>query len=428
MLRSLINKKILINFSSTVFPMFIGLIAVPFLIDHVGVERFGIISIAWMVIGYFGLLDMGLGRALTQRVAYRLGEKKTQNMKRMVVDSLVIVLVLSLVASLICFLFSGYVVENIFNVSEQYVSEAKAGIVWVALTIPFAIMSTALVGVLEGFQCFGRIAVVKAPLSLMMFLMPLAVSFYSSSLDDILLSLFFVRGLGCLLFGLFVYRVIIGYPGFESSREELKRLFQYGGWMTITNIASPVMEYFDRFYIASVLSTAVVAYYTTPVDFLVKVLLVPLAILAVMFPSFATKWSSSPDAAILDFKKSVLLVALLMTPFCIVVIVFAKPGLTLWIDGEFAENSYRIAQIIAAGIFFNAMAMVPYAFLQGIGSARLTAFCHLLELPVYAFSLFFLLGHFGLVGAAIAWAGRVIVDSALLYSISFLIMARARRS
>ena len=44
-----------------VLPMVAALAAVPFLLHYLGQERLGVLSLVWVVIGYFSFLDMGLG-------------------------------------------------------------------------------------------------------------------------------------------------------------------------------------------------------------------------------------------------------------------------------------------------------------------------------------------------------------------------------
>ena len=50
-------------------PFLAAFFAIPLLIRGLGTDRFGVLTLAWMVIGYFSLFDLGLGRALTQVVA-----------------------------------------------------------------------------------------------------------------------------------------------------------------------------------------------------------------------------------------------------------------------------------------------------------------------------------------------------------------------
>ena len=55
-------------------PLLVAIVVIPMLIKGMGLERFGVLTIAWMVVGYFSLFDFGLGRALTKLVADKLGK------------------------------------------------------------------------------------------------------------------------------------------------------------------------------------------------------------------------------------------------------------------------------------------------------------------------------------------------------------------
>jgi len=54
-------------------PVLLALVAIPLLVRQLGAARFGVLSLAWTLVGYLGLFDFGLGRALTQLVAERVG-------------------------------------------------------------------------------------------------------------------------------------------------------------------------------------------------------------------------------------------------------------------------------------------------------------------------------------------------------------------
>ena len=53
-------------------PMLIALAAIPALIRTLGADRFGIVTLSWLLIGYCSLFDLGLGRALTRVVSEKL--------------------------------------------------------------------------------------------------------------------------------------------------------------------------------------------------------------------------------------------------------------------------------------------------------------------------------------------------------------------
>src|ERR1700681_3533953 len=62
-------KNMAINFSGLVLPTFVSLITVPAYIHFVGVERYGVISLVWTLIGYFGILDLGMSMAAQNHIS-----------------------------------------------------------------------------------------------------------------------------------------------------------------------------------------------------------------------------------------------------------------------------------------------------------------------------------------------------------------------
>src|SRR5207302_2104817 len=82
---------------------------------------------------------------------------------------------------------------------------------------------------------------------------------------------------------------------------------------------------------------------------------------------------------------------------------------------DFARQSSSALRWLALGVLTNSMASLPFALLQGVGRADLTAKIHLSEAPFYLFLLVWLIRHYGINGAAIAWCARTTVDMSLLY-------------
>src|SRR5690349_6169557 len=64
------------NMVGQVVPLLVAAILIPMLIRRLGVDRFGVLALAWTLVGYFGLFDLGLGRALTKVVSEALAGGK----------------------------------------------------------------------------------------------------------------------------------------------------------------------------------------------------------------------------------------------------------------------------------------------------------------------------------------------------------------
>jgi O-antigen/teichoic acid export membrane protein len=199
------------------------------------------------------------------------------------------------------------------------------------------------------------------------------------------------------------------------SRSEARQLLRAGGWMTVSNIVSPLMVSLDRFLIGAFTSASLVAYYTTPYEITSKLTVLPGAISTVLFPTFSAGFGRD-DARLAETYRNALVAVLLLTlPFGLVGILFAYDGIRLWIGAEFALRSFRVAQLLSLGFVVNGLAAIPFALVQAAGRSDTTAKLHLIELPIYLIVLLVCLRFRGLEGAALAMLARVSADAILLF-------------
>jgi len=195
----------------------------------------------------------------------------------------------------------------------------------------------------------------------------------------------------------------------------------------VSNIVSPVMVYVDRFLIGSILSLAAVAYYATPYEVATKLLIVPGALVGVMFPAFSAAMAADPFRGAMLYRRAAKYVGLFLFPISLVLIVFGHNLLQIWLGHEFAVHSTRVLQILSLGVLANGLAAVPFALIQGSGRADITGKLHLMELPFYLAAVWYLTVHYGIVGAAVAWLVRVTADCILLFAISDRVMGSRHR-
>jgi O-antigen/teichoic acid export membrane protein len=190
---------------------------------------------------------------------------------------------------------------------------------------------------------------------------------------------------------------------------------RFGGWLTVSNVVSPLLVYADRFLIGSLLSAAAVTFYATPADVVTRLSLIPLALVPVIFPALAP--SSLVDSARTArlLRSATSLVVLFMLPLAVFAFALASDLLEIWLDTRFAEQSTRVVQLIVIGAFLNGVAQAPLALVQGSGRPDLGAKLQLLELPVYLPVAWLFIDAYGIEGAATAWLIRVAFDTLALF-------------
>lgn len=410
-------RNVIWNGAGIILPVLVGIAAVPAVIGQLGVERFGFLSLIWMMIGYFSVFDLGLSRSLTKLAADKIGQGREEEIAPLVSTALVIVAVSGVVVSVGIALSAEWISRRILGAPPEFVAEASRAVVWLSIGLPFVLVATVLFGLLEAFQKFALISAVRLPLGILMYVAPLAVLPFSNDLGAVTAVLALLRVFTAFALLRLGFRVVPGLrrAQFIIHRHFLRPLLTFGGWLTLSNVISPVMVYFDRFLIAALLGSAAVAYYTVPYDVLTRLWLVPTAIQGVLFPAFAVMRNQFPSRIITVFERSSMTTLLLIAPAVIAVVLLAREGLDVWVGELFAENSTTVAKALVIGVLVNAMARAPFVLVQSAGYANWTAILHTIELPMYVAGLWVALNFAGIDGAAYAWCGRIVLDAVVVY-------------
>jgi len=372
------------NLLGTTVPLLMAIVAVPILIEGLGISRFGLLTLTWMVVGYFSLFDLGLGRALTKLVAEKLSRGQDDEVRSLIWTAMLLMMILGVLGTVMVVALSPWLVGSVLNIPSELQPETLTAFYLLAASIPIVIGTTGLRGILEAHQRFGLVNAVRLPLGIFTFLGPVAVLPFSNSLVPIVAALVIARLVSWCAYAVLCLKVA---PALRRPvrirRAMLGPLIRFGGWMTVSNIVGPLMVHMDRFLIGAVVTMTAVAYYATPYEVAAKLAIIPAALMGVLFPAFTSALAQDRTYAIRLFDRSVNYIFLLLFPIALIIVTFAHEGLTLWLGGEFANNSSVVLQLLTVGVFINCHTQVPFGMIQSAGRPDLTAKLDLIELPFY---------------------------------------------
>lgn len=400
-------------------PLGVAALTVPTLIDRLGPERFGLLALAWGLIGYAGALDLGLGRALTQMVARLRGEKKLESIPDTLATASRITLLTGLAAGALIALFALFGGASMIRAQSTPESEIQLAILLLAIALPAQAMSATYKGLNEAFMNFRGVSLLRASLGVINFAGPYAISLYTTQLPWLVSTLVVSRLVALLIYKHLASSCLRGQPETRHAANYsaliARKLFSFGGWVTVSSIISPIMVQADRFFIAAMISAAAVSVYVLPYEVVVQSLVLVGAISSVMFPGLSKLMHEHPEAWRPYFRKWLLRVAGLMAMVCLTLAFLLPVVLPLWIGKNFNTQSITIGQVLCTGVFANSLGSMFFALLHAQGRADITAKLHLIELPLFLITLAILTNQHGPIGAAIAWVMRMILDSLILF-------------
>src|SRR3954467_9266586 len=144
---AVVVRNVGLSFATRIWFMVLGVAIVPYTVDKLGTDLYGVYLLVSIVLGYFSFLDLGLGAAATKYVAEYDSAGDQDAVTSVVRTALTLYFVLGLIGAAILAVATPWLITHVFSVPKSDEAAAK-----------FAFYCTA-VGVLVNFptQVFALI-------------------------------------------------------------------------------------------------------------------------------------------------------------------------------------------------------------------------------------------------------------------------------
>lgn len=400
-----VNRDFLKVMAGNATPAIFALLCIPGLLLNLGNELYGYLVLLWAIAGYLGFLDLGIGKSATYKISSDIDNRQTFFGAAMSLSAMVSLILMGVV------LLSAYLIAY-FGFSNENISGLLFGVV---LIITPTVFTSVIRGSLEGINEFTHSSVNKSIVGSLFFLIPWVVSRYDEpSIENLVAALILARvvGLGHICF---YARKSFGFK-FVADRAIFLQFFNYGSWVSVSNIVGPLMVYGDRFLISLIIGIEKLPIYSIPQEVLQRILIVSGSYANALLPKITVLEKKSLLAM---YNKTVFYFVLISAPiFCGIYIVLPY-FFSTWISESFSIEASGIASVILLGVFLNSIAQITLTFNYACGLTKSVAVLHLVELLFYFIVLYFLLIEFSILGAAMAWTLRVLADLIFMNLILF---------
>lgn len=406
-----LKRNTLWNLAGSTVPLVAGAALIPYTLGRLGNEAFGVLTLIWGLIGYFSLFDLGVGRALTYQLSQLSAAGRAAEIGPTLRAGMVLTLAAGLLGAGVVWVLAPGLAQHWLKISPALQHDSMQAFLIAALGVLPTTLASGLRGALEGLDRFSASNISRIALGLWMFMVP-AWSVYIHGPDLWVITFYLVLGRCLVVLGMGLQlRSELFSKGAALEKRHLGGLWNYGFWITVTGVVGPLMVYGDRFFVSAAVGAEQLPLYAIPQEGLLRLLLIPMALTGALLPRLA---AMGQQEAASSYRQSYRRVMLSMLGVCVLAAALAYPVLAVWLSAEFARAALPVVLVLCAGVWINSMALLPYTLLHARGNPRLTAIFHLVELLFYFFLLWFLSSWLGLLGAALAWAARVLLDLVLL--------------
>jgi len=405
-----LKRNTAINLLGALAPMLVSLLTLPPYLRVIGEVRFGVLTLVWIVFGYFLVLDLGMGRAMSHHVAKAADP---QTLRRLFWSGVLINGTLGLAGGLLLFSLSHLLMGTLIRVPPEFLDEVRSALPWLVFAMPLATIGSVLTGVLEGKERFLTLNLLGVSGAVLSQVAPLTLALvHGPGLGGLVAIVTGVRLLSTGLAAVACGRAlpVLGLPCFD--RGTAHQLLGFGGWVTVSGVITPLLGTIDRLMIGAMAGAQALTHYTVPSSLVSRAQIISSSVASVLFPRFSQQ---ERHAAEEGARLAMRCLAAAMTPTVVIGMLVLGAFLEVWVGHSLAVTAAPIGTVLLIGIWVNSLSWIPFTLLQGLGRPDVTARIHALEVVPYMGALALGLAVAGPLGAAWAWSLRVVADLGLLF-------------
>lgn len=418
------STNFIYNAIGTGTPVLISLVSVPLYIHLIGLSRYGVITICWVLLGYFGFLDFGLSRASANAMA-RIDPGDSRERSLVFTTTLYTNIGLGIAGGLAMYLIGEELLTHLVKIDGPLLAETRTAYPWMAAMLPLGMVGGVMTGALESRENFLASNLLGISGSVMGQMLPLIGAWLIGPSLGTIIPLILLSRLGFVLLSLAAVARLCGpIQPLRFSTVWLRRLFGYGSWVSISTFLNPILDTVNQLAVGAMLGAAAVARYSIPMTLAVRSQIVATALARTLFPKLSR---SSSEEARKTTQAATGALAYGFATVCGPAILFAGTFLDLWVGHRLGPDSATVARIVLFGAWTNGIGFIPYNHLQAQGRPKVTAIVGLIEILPFLAVLWVLTSLLGLPGAALAWTARVTINALVLLWLSDCLDRSARK-
>lgn len=400
-----IRRNSFVNLAGSLVGLVLFATLTPLYFHVIGNERYGILAIIWAFLTFFSAFDLGMGSALTYRIASESKDDRSRQSDYFW-TAMAISVPVGAVTGVILFGLVGGGFGNLFNLSPAVSDELlRSTPALLAIGLSTVLNSTAG-GLLRAREYFVTSAVLGAINLALSITMPvLAAVLISPSLESLIIATLIGR-LILVIASMTIAQVILLQNARPTiSLASARALLGYGSSVSIGGLLELAISSADRLILGAVAGSGAVAYYAVPSSAISRVMVFPASLGQAALPQLAAR--AVEEEKILG-QKMLRMIAVL-SPVFVIGIFLTRPFLTLWMGASFALLATLPMQILLAAFWLEMFSGSLYYRILGQGRPAANIYVAGVIIAPYCALLLGLSHLWGVSGACVAYFGRNIM-------------------
>ncbi|HBA84673.1 MAG TPA: flippase [Verrucomicrobia bacterium] len=373
----------LFNALSSLVPLALSMILWPFIVARLGTDAYGVLALVWSVMGYFALLNLGLGNAVVKYVAEFTGRGDMAGTRQIIGSALTLFMGLGGLGLILILAIARQLAVRWMKIPDELIDPAYYAFCAASAGFFFTMLITLYNSVINGLIRYDITSVINAVMGAFTTIATAVVLHFGFSLLAVVLV-----NVAIPLATLLVYVATMSrlqptlQTGPSWDLKTVKTIMRFGMYALLSRITDVIVRQVDILIIGAMLGVSSVTYYVIPCTILNRLTSLLGRIGMVIFPAVSELQGQRRPEVIEQLYFTSSRVMLLLSTACILpVLIFGRQFLALWMSPAFAAQGGTALILIAWSVYLDLLTNVPTFVVDGLGHPKVTgvaAFSHAL--------------------------------------------------
>lgn len=361
-------RNTIFNTIGRFWQILIGLILTPYIVSHIGMERYGIWAIVGVLMGYFGLLDLGVKDSFTKYIAEFYAKEDDKSINEVVNVGFVFYSLLALVVVAVGF-FSLDPLIRLFKIPDSLYDETSfvflLGIILFAASNVVSVFAAIQSG-LQRMDISNKVAVAISFPNAIGTVVFLQLGY---GLPGLMVNSAIITGIRGIVHILIAFKILPTFRvnPFMFNKKIFKMLFGFGVKRWVTQIEEIVTYQTDKLLISRFLNVSLVGYYELGFSIVMRARGVLMLITSAIVPAASELDAKKAREQIVElYLRGGKYTALVSMPVMVFLTVTAHYIMLAWM-GIGYEKSELVIQILSVPVLAALLAVMINSITVGIG-------------------------------------------------------------
>ncbi len=393
------------NWVALIINITIAFYMTPLILKFIGKEGYGIWTIIMSIIGYYGVLDLGISSAISRYIARYAGKRDSESLNKTASTSMIIFSIIGIII-ILCSVLLAEPISYFFNISYANLQNFKYVMYLLGLMTAIYFPNNVLVAIIKAHEHFivsnirgVFIALLRTGLTILLFwldygLLGIAFSYLVSSIIESACNVY--------IFKIKTPQVKIRLQ--YADLTTIKKLMNFGFITFIITISDQIRFNLDSFVIGKMINVSSVAVFRIAGLIVQYIGFLVIAGTSVFSPRFAMLHGQKDYEKLKDlFLDSLLFASLLSFGILLGTIVFGGSFIQFWVGNDF-KDAVPVLWVLTLAFTFDLSQNSSIGVLYAINKHKFYAYFVIIEAACNLALSIILAPYFGILGVALGTA------------------------